>query len=109
MTVPRPEKVALISSLDQRAPGRLFSMTTGHIFSSTDLTCSSLLSGMPGMLPMWKERLSGSEVSRLLPGVVMVAPHSTVTPMVCSGPMISAMLSSGMPFCMVTITPSSAR
>ena len=107
-TVPRPENVELIKSFDQRAPRRSASRQTGHIFSSRPLTISSVCCEMPGIPPMWKERLSGSLVSRLSPGPISEAPHSTTMPTVCSRPTISAMPGSGMPFCVVAITPSGA-
>jgi hypothetical protein len=57
-----------------------------------------LMPPMPFMPPMWNDRLSGSLVSSHTPGSVMVAPHSTVHPIVLSSPTISATPGSGMPF-----------
>ena len=107
-TVPRPENVALMRSFDQRAPRRLSSIATGHIFSSRARTSASFSSETPCMPPMWKERLSGALVSTHSPGASIVAPHSTTQPIVRLSPTISAMPGSGMPFWNVIITPSGA-
>ena len=106
-----PLNAEFTRSFDHLTPMKLSSTSTLPIMDSIRTISLKCLSSCAFLLsaPSAKTKASGSDVSSLTPGAVICAPQPIAQPYVLSSPIISDTLCSGRPFCIVQITPSSAK